>query len=497
MADAEASDAHEASPGAFGLEDLFGLSVDLLCVATVPGLFTRVNPAFERTLGYSAAELVGRPVWDFVHPEDLERTQVAIEVLGRGEELHQFENRYICRDGSVRWLQWNARPGPAEGFVAAAARDVTDSRERKEQAALRRVATLVAHSAAPSDVFSAVAAEAASVLESDYSLVGRFESDAVLTHVATHPPELLSSLGPRTASDGVDLASVVRRTGRPACTNYDEAPGPIAALARALGVRCGVGAPILVDDRMWGVMAAGWSQPGKATSEAAERAAEFTELVAIAISNTESRAALVASRARVVAASDDIRRRIERDLHDGAQQGLVTLALKLRSLAVTIPAEAPDLDAGISEIASGLERVVDELRELSRGIHPAVLSRGGLGPALKALARRALIAVEVDVQLPARPPERIEVAAYYVVAEALTNVAKHAMASVVVVRVEECDGLVCVSVDDDGIGGADPSRGSGLVGLRDRVETLGGSLSVASPPGKGTSLVVQFPATPD
>jgi signal transduction histidine kinase len=286
---------------------------------------------------------------------------------------------------------------------------------------------------------------------------------------------------------------VVRRRGQSTSMSYDDASGPIAAKARTLGVRCVVAAPILVDDRVWGMTAAGWTDRREASSEAAERIAEFTELVAAAIANTDSRAELVASRARVVAAGDEARRRIERDLHDGAQQQLVTLALKLRTLASTVPAELKELHVDIGEVAKGIDGVLDELRELSRGIHPAVLSQGGLGPALKALARRAPLPVEVEVHLPERPPERIEVAVYYVVVEALTNLAKHGQASIAVVHVEGSGGGARLSVTDDGVGGADPSSGSGLLGLRDRVEAVNGTMSLHSPPGAGTSVVVDIP----
>jgi signal transduction histidine kinase len=240
-------------------------------------------------------------------------------------------------------------------------------------------------------------------------------------------------------------------------------------------------------------MLAGWVEPFAITSETADRISEITKLVAAAIANAESRSALVESRARVVAASDDTRRRIERDLHDGAQQRLVTLALELRSHQAVIPPELAELFAGVR---CGLGEILDELRELSRGIHPAVLSSGGLGPALRGLARRAPLPVTVDVRVPARPPERIEVAIYYIVAEALTNVAKHARASDVVVDVQAIDGVVRVSVSDDGVGGADPSRGSGLLGLRDRVDALGGTISLASP-SSGTTLLVELPMTPE
>ena len=167
------------------MENLFDLSPDLMCLASVDGYFKRVNRAFERTLGHLAQELVSRPMIDFVHPDDRERTRTALEVMATGEELHQFENRYICRDGAIRWLQWNCRPVPGTGgLVAAAARDITDSMRRKEQAALRRVATVVAHAAAPSDVFAAVAAEIADLLDADLTLIGRYEPEATFAYLA-------------------------------------------------------------------------------------------------------------------------------------------------------------------------------------------------------------------------------------------------------------------------------------------------------------------------
>jgi PAS domain S-box-containing protein len=366
MSDAAGWEAGRAA-AAFGLQDLFDLALDLLCIATVDGYFPRVNPAFERTLGYTAEELCSRRFFDFVHPDDLERTQEAMEVLGRGEELHQMENRYLCRDGSIRWLQWNSRPGPVEGLVAAAARDITDSRARKEQAALRRVATPVAHRAAPTEVFNAVAAEMASLLEADFWLIGRYEADATMTCLASNGPWLGPEPGVRLALDGDHPASVVRRRGNSASIFYEDVPGQ-AAVAPQDGLRCAVAAPILVDDQVWGVMVAGWRQPRRNSPEAEQRMTEFTELVATAIANAESRAELVASRARVVAASDDTRRRIERDLHDGAQQRLVTLALQLHSLTSAIPADLEELHADLAGPDTG-DPDLDSLRGRFSGTH--------------------------------------------------------------------------------------------------------------------------------
>lgn len=222
----------------------------------------------------------------------------------------------------------------------------------------------------------------------------------------------------------------------------------------------------------------------------------FTELVAMAIANTDSRAQLAGSRARVVAAADESRRRIERDLHDGAQQRLLSLALELRTAEAQVPPDQRDHAEQWSRTAQGLTDVVEELREISRGLHPAVLEDGGLGPALRALARRAGVPVELSVGVRERLQPRVEVAAYYVVSEALANATKHAHASVVDVDVGVADNVLRLVVSDDGAGGADMSRGSGLIGLSDRVETVGGTVDVTSPPGRGTTLRVAIPLAP-
>jgi signal transduction histidine kinase len=206
-----------------------------------------------------------------------------------------------------------------------------------------------------------------------------------------------------------------------------------------------------------------------------------------------SREELAASRTRVVAAADQARRRIERDLHDGTQQRLVSLVLDLRAAQAAAPPELPELRAQLARVADGLTGALEDLRELSRGIHPAVLSEGGLAPALKALARRSAVPVELEVEVPARLAEPVEVAAYYVVSEALANTAKHAHASVIHVRVQAGDDRLQLSVRDDGVGGATPGRGSGLVGLTDRVQALGGTITIHSPAGQGTRLQIDLP----
>ena len=266
--------------------------------------------------------------------------------------------------------------------------------------------------------------------------------------------------------------------------------------AREHGIRSGVGSPIIVEGLLWGVIIAFSGAAGPRPEGSGERLLAFTELVAMAIANTESRAELTASRARVVAAADETRRRIERDLHDGTQQRLISLALELRAAEARVPPDQRSLVRQWSRTAQGLTDVVEELREISRGLHPAILEKGGLGPALRALARRAGVPVEFSVRVPGRLPERVEVAAYYVVSEALTNAAKHARASVVRVDAGVADGTLRLLVQDDGAGGADPARGSGIIGLSDRVAAVGGRIEITSPPGSGTTLMVTIPAGP-
>ncbi|GAB3829194.1 sensor histidine kinase [Dactylosporangium cerinum] len=204
-------------------------------------------------------------------------------------------------------------------------------------------------------------------------------------------------------------------------------------------------------------------------------------------------AGLVASRARLVLATDLTRRQLERDLHDGVQQRLISLGLDIRLAEASVPPELPELRQQLSAVMAGLNGTVEEVRELSRGVHPAILTEGGLRPALRALARRSAIGVELDIRLDGRQPEPIEVAAYYVVAEALTNAAKYAESTLVQVCVEVRGGYLHLTVSDDGIGGADPKRGTGLIGLTDRVEAMGGTLTLESPPGQGTHLQADFP----
>jgi len=244
-------------------------------------------------------------------------------------------------------------------------------------------------------------------------------------------------------------------------------------------------------------MNAGSRDPEPLLGQTESRLGEFTQLLATAIANAQSRAEVETSRARIVATADATRRRIERDLHDGAQQQLLSLALELRAAQASVAPELQDQRAELSHIAEGMTNVLGELREIALGLHPAILAEGGLGPAVKTLARRSTVPVELEVRADARLPEPVEVATYYVISEALTNAAKYAQASIVRVSVEQRNCRLRVAVRDDGVGGADPGRGSGLLGLKDRAEAMGGTMCVESPQGAGTSLIVELPLDGD
>jgi signal transduction histidine kinase len=365
-----------------------------------------------------------------------------------------------------------------------------------EQAALRRVATLVATGPSPTEVSRVVADEVRKLLGVEDAGVCRYEPDGTGVLVVGLGPSISKS-APRWALDESAASSEVWRTGRSARFDADHwahASSPIAAQLRRLEVRSVAASPVVVDGRLWGAVVV-WSKQEPLPPDTEDRMARFTELVAMAIGNAESRAELAASRARIVAASDETRRRIERDLHDGAQQRLVSLGLELRLTQASVPDELPEVRAGIGGVADELSNVLDELREMARGIHPAMLSEGGLRPALRTLARRAPIPVELELATDARFSEPVEVAAYYVVSEALTNAAKHADASYVRVSLTEQGGVMHLSVRDDGVGGADPQRGSGLIGLRDRVEALGGTVEIKSAQGSGTMVLVTLPVS--
>jgi PAS domain S-box-containing protein len=675
-------------------ERFFDLSPDLLCVMD-PEKVIRVNPAFEQTLGYSLDDLAGRPILDFVVPEDRDGVRALLEQLPGNAEPVRSENRVICRDGSQRWVEWSvvwhrglfyavgrdvterrgeqdelrqaqataessrdrlrelaeqqaglrrvatlvargASPSEvfaavademagclrvnnasvnrfegdevvvlalshldpemenkpaigerhtlegdniatrviqagdsarldiselldAEGSIAARLREMglrstvavpivvegqvwgmaaagssaleplpADTEERigdfadlvatsianaatradlqasrdelgvlaDQQAALRRVATLVARGVTPSEVFCAVADEMARCLHVGHATVSQFDADEALIPLAVYHGDMLQQLpdGLRLALDGDNVATRVFRTGGAArMDSHDNAAGTHAARIRELGIRSAVGVPIIVDGRLWGAAIVGSQRSERMPADTEARVGDFADLVATAIANAATRAELIASRARIVAAADDARRRLERDLHDGAQQRLVSLGLQTRLAEASVPPQLDGLKSQLSQVVSGLTDISTDLQEISRGIHPAILSKGGLGPALKTLARRCTVPVALDLAIDRRLPDSVEVGAYYIVAEALTNAAKHARATQVEVCARCKDDTLHLSIRDNGIGGAAMGEGSGLIGLKDRAEALGGRMAIESPAGSGTSLEIRIP----
>jgi signal transduction histidine kinase len=373
----------------------------------------------------------------------------------------------------------------------------------EQQAGLRRVATLVARGASPSDVFGAVADEMAGCLGVNNASVNRFEGDEVVVLALSHlDPEMENkpAVGERHTLEGDNIATRVIQAGHSARLDFAElldAPGSIAARLREMGLRSTVAVPIVVEGQVWGMAAVGSSAPEPLPADTEARSGDFADLVATSIANAATRAELIASRARIVAAADDARRRLERDLHDGAQQRLVSLGLQTRLAEASVPPQLDSLKSQLSRVVSGLMDISTDLQEISRGIHPAILSKGGLGSALKTLARRCPVAVSLDLKIDRHLPDSVEVGAYYIVAEALTNTAKHARASVVKVGVEAEGANLHLSIRDDGIGGAAAGKGSGLTGLVDRVEALGGKMKIESPSGSGTSLLVDIPIAID
>jgi signal transduction histidine kinase len=371
----------------------------------------------------------------------------------------------------------------------------------EEQAALRRVATLVARGALPDEVFAAVAQEVGHVLpDADLATVGRYDHDRCAEVVGGWSRAGNHKLvGHKWMLGGQNVYTLVFERNGPARVDHHltEGTDDVTMAARELGMRSSAGAPISVGGRLWGLIVVASTRENALPLGAELRLAGFTELVATGIANAAAQAELTASRARIVATADQTRHRIERDLHDGAQQRLVTLALQLRAVQARVPPQHDHLTADLERVVGGLASTLDELREYARGIHPAILAQGGLGPAVKTLARRCPIPVRLDIRMREQLSENVEVTAYYVISEALANTARHAKASSVQVEIETTGGVLRLVVRDDGVGGADPARGSGLIGLKDRVEAIGGTFTVKSRPNEGTRLLIELPAPVD
>jgi PAS domain S-box-containing protein len=493
-----------------------------LIVRDARGIITDCNAAAEHIVGLDRDRLRGR------RPEDVLGAVVDAdeqpvpgglllgdEALTTGGVDGALTVRLTRPDGTPAWLSITSAPvldagGRPEGVVSTLS-DITQRRAAEqrlvaseqatrvlaeEQAALRRIATLVASEAAPSSVFEQVTQQVARLLHAPSASVLRYETDGHATVVGSWREAGLTGmpLGSSLDLDGDSVVARVYRSGHPErIEHYDDAPGPLAEHLRALGYRSSVAAPLSVGGGLWGVLVASTTRSEGLAIGSEQRLCDFADLVAQAVSNADAYDKLAGSRARIVEAGDAERRRLERNLHDGAQQRLVSLALQLRLVEVSFESNPARARQDLAEAREQLRQALDELRELARGIHPAILTDGGLARALSALAHRAPLPVEINDVPDERLPEPVEAAAYYLIAEAITNVAKHAQATHVAVSVRREDGRLFVEVADDGVGGADPGAGSGLHGLTDRVEALHGHLRLDSPPGGGTRLEARIP----
>jgi signal transduction histidine kinase len=372
----------------------------------------------------------------------------------------------------------------------------------EEQGALRRIATLIARGVSPAEIFTAVAGELGRIQGLEYAVVNRFDPALIATAVGhwTSPgaPDIMPPVDGHWPVEDSSAAAEIIRTGLPARVNTDESTSMIGIWSRSHGVRYVVGCPITVSGQLWGMIAVFSLDDRPPPEDTEERLVEFVELLATAIANAENRNELLASSARIVAASDEARRRIERNLNTGPQRRLTSLGEELRETRATIEPCQEHLREQLTKAVKGLDNVLDDLREISRGLHPATLSRSGLRRALEALTQRSEVPAELNVRVDRPLPDHIQVAIYYTVSEALTNVAKYSHAAVVHINLTLDGTTLKLRVNDNGVGGADPTRGSGLAGLKDRIESLGGTIKVISPTGGGTSLLVDVPVpSPD
>ncbi len=489
------------------------LDAALDCIVTIDaaGLVVEVNQATERTFGYTASEMIGRDLADLVVPPPLReahRRGVARYVaIGRPTIAgHPLELPAMRADGSEFPVEIAiTRPqvaGPPlfTGYLRDAAERKRHEQALRsladEQAALRRVATTVASEAEQERVFAVVTEEVGRLLGGQTSNMVRYEPDEAAVVVGAWSTGAARSVpvGTRITLDGPTVAARILRSGRPErLDSYEGVTGSTVELLRRLGFRSAVGAPIALDARLWGAVMVSSLEDEPFPPRSEQRIADFAELVALALANAHAREELAASRARIVQAGDAERRRIERNLHDGAQQRLVSLLLTLRLCDAKLARDDPDAPELLRRAIAELSDALAELRELARGIHPAILTDRGLVPALELLAGRTSIPVAISVTGDLRLPRPVEAAAYYLVAEALTNTTKHARASAARVHVAREQGDVLIEVSDDGVGGADGGTGSGLRGLADRVEALGGRLELTSAPGAGTTLRARIP----
>jgi PAS domain S-box-containing protein len=492
----------------------------LVCVLDREGRILLFNEACERATGFRRHELIGRDARDFViPPEEREAFGEFLEYVWTTGTPAPQVGHWLTRDGGRRLIAWSNKPmAGADGMPASLVTtgiDLTDreprddeddaleddpeaklaqvSRLATEQRALRRVATLVASEVSPERVFMAVSEECARVLHVNASIVVRYEGDGTATIVGRHNRDSIDvfGVGERLPAEAHSAVARVRRTEAPArVDDWGGLTGEMADAIFRVGYRSTAAVPIVVAGGLWGAVAIASEDPLAPDSE--ERLEAFCELASLAVASAQARADLIASRARLVRAGDEQRRKLERNLHDGAQQRFVSVLLRLRLAQGRLAADPAATADLLHDAARELDKGLQELREIARGLHPAILGDLGLRRALESLADRLTVPVEIDAD-PERLPEHVEATAYYIVAEALTNVAKHAGPARARVSVHRDGAVVRCEVSDDGRGGADTSAGTGILGLRDRAEAAGGTLSIVSPPGRGTVVSAVLP----
>jgi PAS domain S-box-containing protein len=514
-------------PGQFPLGESFArvlteTTQSLICVYDRDGRILLFNEACERATGFARDEVIGRDAREAViPPEEKEAFGEFLAYVYKTSSPAPQVGHWNTKDGGRRLIAWSNQPlvdaagGPTT--IVTTGIDLTDRSAQRdederalagdptaklaevgrlatEQRALRRVATLVASEAQPERVFTAVSEECARVLEVNASAVLRYDDDDTATVVGRHNRDNIDvfQIGERIATDVNSTTGQVRRSGAPARVD-DWGAGTRGVTSETMlraGYRSTASAPIVVAGTLWGAVAIASEDPLPPESE--NRLAAFCEIVSLAVASAQAREDLVASRARLVKAGDDQRRRLERNLHDGAQQRLVSVALSLRLARARLGEQDGAAASLLDEAARELDTGLTELREIARGLHPAILSDRGLRQALEALAAR--LPVPLDIDSPEeRLPEDLEATIYYIVAEALTNVARHAAAeNARVTIVVDGDSVRC-EIADDGRGGADIAQGTGIQGLRDRAEAAGGTLSLTSPPGRGTLVTARLP----
>jgi PAS domain S-box-containing protein len=491
-----------------------------VCVLDRRGRILFFNDACERTTGFSRHEVLGRDARDFVIPPE-ERSafgDVLSYIWSTGLSSPQV-GHWLTKDGDRRLIAWSNKPvrnddGAVE-YLMTSGLDLTEpdgeasnggalsgdrdaklaevGRLAQEQRALRRVATLVASEASPEQVFAAVSQECARVLEVTTSAVLRYEGNDTATVVGRHTRDVIGAfpLGSRVEAEPSTTIGRILDSGRPErIDDYTSLPGQTAEMMQRVGYRSTVSAPIVVAGLLWGAVTVASTEVLPPDSES--RLGAFCELVSLAVASAQAREDLQRSRARLVRAGDEQRRKFERNLHDGAQQRLVALALTLRVARAKLANTPEQADELLAQATAELDDALSELRELARGLHPVLLTDHGLRPALVRLAERTSVPVELDVP-DWRFPEQLEATAYYIASEALVNTTKHAEATAVHVVVKADGDSLRIEIADDGKGGADPARGTGILGLRDRAEAAGGSLVVISRPGIGTVVTGVLP----